>query len=69
MLKTKRAEELDCLRKNCCGPIAREALNRMMSAAVKVAGGAPQRDDMTLTVIRVLAGPMLSISIGKIFRG
>lgn len=54
--------------KNCCGPIAREALNRMMSAAVKVAGGAPQRDDMTLTVIRVLAGPMLSISIGKIFR-
>lgn len=39
-----------------CGHLnAREALNRIMGEAVAFAAGAPQHDDMTLVVVRVLA--------------
>ncbi len=40
--------------KTCCNLSAREALNRMMAEAVAFAAGAPQHDDMTLAVMRIL---------------
>jgi sigma-B regulation protein RsbU (phosphoserine phosphatase) len=40
--------------KTCCGLTARAGLNRLMSGAVAFAAGAPQHDDMTLVVLRVL---------------
>lgn len=39
--------------KTCDGLSSVEALNRIMSAAVAFAAGAPQHDDMTLVVLRV----------------
>jgi sigma-B regulation protein RsbU (phosphoserine phosphatase) len=47
-------ESLIACAKTCCDLSAREALDHLMSAAVEFARGAPQHDDMTLMVIRVL---------------
>ena len=41
--------------KACEGLAAVEAMNRIMSAAQTFAAGAPQYDDMTVVVLRVLA--------------
>jgi sigma-B regulation protein RsbU (phosphoserine phosphatase) len=48
-------ERLIACAKTCGGLIAREALDCLMSAAFAFAAGAPQHDDMTLIVLRVLA--------------
>ncbi len=48
-------ERLIACAKTCGGVTAREALDRLMSTAVVFAAGAPQHDDMTLVVLRVLA--------------
>jgi sigma-B regulation protein RsbU (phosphoserine phosphatase) len=47
-------EGLIACAKECCGRSARDALNTLMSAAVAFAAGAPQHDDMTLVLLRVL---------------
>jgi phosphoserine phosphatase RsbU/P len=41
--------------KGCVGLNARETLDEIMTAAVAFAAGAPQHDDMTLVVLRVVA--------------
>ncbi len=41
--------------KTCDGLAAKEAMNRIMTAAQAFAAGAPQHDDMTVVVLRVLA--------------
>ncbi|HTV54041.1 MAG TPA: PP2C family protein-serine/threonine phosphatase, partial [Terriglobia bacterium] len=48
-------ESLIACATTCCGLTAREALDRLMSAAVDFAAGAPQHDDMTLMVLRIVA--------------
>lgn len=48
-------ESLIACAKACCGVSAREVLDRLMRAAVAFAAGAPQHDDMTLVVLRVVA--------------
>jgi sigma-B regulation protein RsbU (phosphoserine phosphatase) len=48
-------ERLIACAKSYCGLTARQAMDRMMSAALEFAAGAPQHDDMTLMVLRVLA--------------
>jgi sigma-B regulation protein RsbU (phosphoserine phosphatase) len=48
-------ERLIAYAKTCSGLIAREALDCLMGAAFAFAAGAPQHDDMTLIVLRVLA--------------
>jgi sigma-B regulation protein RsbU (phosphoserine phosphatase) len=48
-------ERLIDLAKTCDGLPAAEAMNRMMAAAQTFAAGAPQYDDMTVVVLRVLA--------------
>jgi sigma-B regulation protein RsbU (phosphoserine phosphatase) len=40
--------------KTCCNLSARETLDRMMAEATAFAAGAPQHDDMTLAVFRIL---------------
>lgn len=40
--------------KNCAGLTAREALDRINERGSRIRGGAPQHDDMTLTVRRVV---------------
>jgi phosphoserine phosphatase RsbU/P len=47
-------ERLIELAKTCAGLPAVEAMNRIMAAAQTFAGGAPQYDDMTVVVLRVL---------------
>ncbi len=48
-------ERLIELAKTCCGLTAAEAMSRIMAAAEAFAAGAPQHDDMTVVVLRVLA--------------
>ena len=48
-------ESLIACAKTCHGLTSREILDRLMSAAVEFAAGAPQHDDMTLMLLRVLA--------------
>ncbi len=48
-------EALIACAKTCCGLSAREVLDQLMSAAIAFAAGAPQHDDMTLVVLRVVA--------------
>jgi sigma-B regulation protein RsbU (phosphoserine phosphatase) len=48
-------ERLIACAKSCCDLTAQQALDRIMSAALEFAAGAPQHDDMTLMVVRVLA--------------
>jgi phosphoserine phosphatase RsbU/P len=48
-------ERLIACAKTCCDLTAPETLDRLMSGAVAFAAGAPQHDDMTLIVLRVLA--------------
>ena len=40
--------------KTCQGSPAFDVMNRVLAAAEKFAAGAPQHDDMTLVVLRVL---------------
>ncbi len=46
-------ERLIACVKTCCRLSAREVLDRIMNDAVAFAAGAPQHDDMTLTILRV----------------
>ena len=48
-------ERLIDVAKGCAGMPAMEAMNSIMSAAQTFAAGAPQHDDMTLVVVRVVA--------------
>ncbi len=48
-------EQLIEFAKTCDGHTAKEAMNRIMTAAQAFAAGAPQHDDMTVVVLRVLA--------------
>jgi sigma-B regulation protein RsbU (phosphoserine phosphatase) len=43
------------LAKSCHGLPARDVMTRIFGAAESFAAGAPQHDDMTLVVLRVLA--------------
>jgi sigma-B regulation protein RsbU (phosphoserine phosphatase) len=47
-------EQLIACAKTCYGFTAQKALDRLMSEAVAFASGAPQHDDMTLVVLRIL---------------
>jgi sigma-B regulation protein RsbU (phosphoserine phosphatase) len=47
-------ERLIACAKTCYGFTVQKALDRLMSEAVAFAAGAPQHDDMTLVVLRVL---------------
>jgi sigma-B regulation protein RsbU (phosphoserine phosphatase) len=48
-------ERLIDFAKTCCGLTAVDAMSRIMTAAQTFADGAPQHDDMTVVVLRVLA--------------
>jgi sigma-B regulation protein RsbU (phosphoserine phosphatase) len=48
-------ERLIDFAKTCYGLTAAEAMSRIMAAAQAFAAGAPQHDDMTVVVLRVLA--------------
>jgi phosphoserine phosphatase RsbU/P len=47
-------ERLVDLAKTCADLSALEAMNRIMAAAQTFAAGAPQYDDMTVVILRVL---------------
>jgi sigma-B regulation protein RsbU (phosphoserine phosphatase) len=47
-------ERLIDLAKTCADLSALEAMNRIMAAAQTFAAGAPQYDDMTVVILRVL---------------
>jgi sigma-B regulation protein RsbU (phosphoserine phosphatase) len=48
-------ESLFACAKNCCELSARDVVHRLMGAALQFAAGAPQHDDMTVMVLRVIA--------------